>query len=65
MKGWQVPAYTLPANLTEVTIMRIVVKEGMSLELANLLLADINSAIQYFEKLGAHKIVEQHGGFHH
>jgi glutamate decarboxylase len=49
--GWQVPAYTLPPNLEETTIMRIVVKENFSRDMADLLLADI---IKQVDWLNAH-----------
>ncbi|MFQ3306786.1 MAG: glutamate decarboxylase [Candidatus Midichloriaceae bacterium] len=50
--GWQVPAYTLPENLTDIAIMRIVVREGFSYEMADLLLADIDKAVEYCKKNG-------------
>ncbi|MEM1244483.1 MAG: glutamate decarboxylase [Pseudomonadota bacterium] len=67
MQGWQVPAYTLPANLENVAIMRIVVKEGLSLELADLLLNDIKRALDYFDKRAEHLPQDKHenSGFHH
>jgi glutamate decarboxylase len=40
-RGWLVPAYTFPANLTDVAVMRIVVRNGFSEDLASLLLDDI------------------------
>jgi glutamate decarboxylase len=40
-RGWLVPAYTLPADMTETAVMRIVVRNGFSRDLADLLLADI------------------------
>jgi glutamate decarboxylase len=39
--GWQVPAYTLPPNLEDVAIMRIVVRPGFSMDLASILLDDV------------------------
>jgi glutamate decarboxylase len=39
--GWQLPAYTLPADLEDVAIMRIVVRPGFSMDLASMLLDDI------------------------
>jgi glutamate decarboxylase len=36
--GWQVPAYNLPANVENVTIMRIVAKENFSRDLVDALL---------------------------
>ena len=41
MRGWQVPAYTFPENLTDMAVMRIVVRNGFSMDLANLLLDDV------------------------
>ncbi len=41
MRGWQVPAYTFPANLEDMSVMRIVVRNGFSLDLADLLLDDL------------------------
>ena len=61
MSGWQVPAYTMPDNLTNMAIMRVVVKEGMSMELANLLLEDIRRAIHHF----ANGTPVSNEGFHH
>lgn len=49
-RGWQVPAYTLPANLTDTTIMRIVVRHGFSHDLADMLLEDIKRSLDYLKK---------------
>jgi len=40
-RGWQVPAYTFPANLENMAVIRIVVRNGFSKDLADLLLDDI------------------------
>ena len=37
MRGWQVPAYTFPENLTDMAVMRIVIRNGFSMDMANLL----------------------------
>jgi len=67
--GWLVPAYSLPENLTEIVVMRIVVKEGFSLELANLLLDDLQRAVDYFKSHPEHKATlpkkKAGSGFHH
>ncbi len=39
--GWLVPAYTLPANLQELAIQRILVRHGFSRDMADLLMADV------------------------
>jgi glutamate decarboxylase len=49
LRGWQVPAYTFPADLTDTAVMRIVVRNGFSLDLANLLLADLRKHVKVLE----------------
>jgi glutamate decarboxylase len=40
-RGWQVPAYTFPANRTDLAALRVVVRRGFTHDLADLLVADI------------------------
>jgi glutamate decarboxylase len=40
-RGWLVPAYTFPENLTGTAVMRIVVRNGFSRDLADVFLADL------------------------
>ncbi|MEG1378439.1 MAG: glutamate decarboxylase [Bacteroidales bacterium] len=49
--GWMVPAYTLPDNLENFVVMRVVCRQGMSRDMADMLLNDIRNAITEFEKL--------------
>jgi glutamate decarboxylase len=49
MRGWQVPAYTFPANLTDMAVMRIVIRNGFSMDLANLLLDDLRTHLRVLE----------------
>ena len=49
--GWMVPAYTLPKDLDDVVVMRIVARQGMSRDMADMLLSDIRNAVAEFEKL--------------
>jgi glutamate decarboxylase len=51
--GWQVPAYSLPDNLTDVSGMRIVVRNGFGRDLADLLLADLRRVTEFLEGLDA------------
>jgi glutamate decarboxylase len=44
--GWLVPAYTLPANLEELAIQRILVRHGFSRDMADLLLADMRRSLE-------------------
>lgn len=43
--GWFLPAYTMPKNACDVAVMRIVVRENLSRDLADSLLADLDRAI--------------------
>lgn len=49
--GWMVPAYTLPAKLQDYVVMRVVVRQGFSRDMADMLLGDIKNAIAELEKL--------------
>lgn len=49
--GWMVPAYTLPANIENYVVMRIVARQGFSRDMADMLLADIQGAVADLEKL--------------
>ena len=40
-RGWQVPAYTFPANRQDLAVLRIVVRNGTGREMADLLLDDL------------------------
>ena len=37
-RGWLVPAYTFPENMQDTAVLRIVVRNGFSVDLADLLL---------------------------
>jgi glutamate decarboxylase len=49
MRGWQVPAYTFPENLTDMAVMRVVVRNGFSMDLASLLLDDMRMHLDILE----------------
>ncbi|EID17062.1 glutamate decarboxylase [Mycobacterium xenopi RIVM700367] len=59
--GWQVPAYTMPDNATDVSVLRVVVREGLSADLARALHDDMVTALATLDKLkpGGH-FEEQH-----
>ena len=55
-RGWMVPAYTLPPNAQNITIMRALVKETFSREMVDTLAADIAKACQTLDdKGGSHE----------
>ncbi|QWT24247.1 glutamate decarboxylase [Subtercola sp. PAMC28395] len=51
LKGWLIPAYPMPDNLTDVVVQRIVVRNGLSLNLAESLMGDIREAVDYLDRL--------------
>jgi len=47
MGGWQVPAYTMPDDATDVAVLRVVVREGFSYDLADDLIEALREATTY------------------
>lgn len=48
--GWQVPAYTMPDDATSVAVLRIVVREGFGMDLADSLLGEFRKALDHLEQ---------------
>jgi glutamate decarboxylase len=66
MRGWLVPAYPMPANLQDITVQRIVVRNGFSHDLADSFLEDMHDAVDYLNSLTAPMPSESRAsGFHH
>ena len=66
-QGWQVPAYTLTAAASDIAVQRILVRLGVSRDMASLLLNDFRDAIAHF---GRHPVTvsmtrKEAGGFSH
>jgi glutamate decarboxylase len=66
-RGWQVPAYPLPSKMQDVTIMRIVVRNSFSMDMAHFLLEDLKRAVDHLENLDTPfpQAVRQEKSFHH
>ena len=45
--GWQVPAYTMPEDATDVAVLRVVVREGFSMDLAEGLIEALQKAVDH------------------
>lgn len=45
-RGWIVPAYTMAPNAEEIAVLRVVVREGFSRDMADMLLDDIRHSIE-------------------
>ena len=52
-RGWQVPAYSLPEPLTDLSGLRVVVRNGFGRDLADLFLDDLRRATEFLESLPA------------
>jgi len=71
LRGWQVPAYCMPANRQDLVVQRIIVRLGVSRDLASLLVANFKSAIEYLNKHPVTMAGQQdatafhHCAFHH
>jgi glutamate decarboxylase len=48
-RGWQVPAYTFPENMTDTAVLRIVVRNGFSRDLAGLFLDDLQRQVKILD----------------
>jgi len=62
MKGWLVPAYPMADDMSDLVLQRIVVKVGLSRDLASALLADISAEVAYLEQLTEPLPREAHAG---
>ena len=49
--GWMVPAYTMPKDIEDLVVMRVVVRQGLTRDMADMLLTDIRNAVAEFDKL--------------
>jgi glutamate decarboxylase len=65
MHGWLIPAYPMPKDLQDLTVQRIVVRDGLGMDLADSLVDTIRAEVAYLERLTAPLPDTGHGGFHH
>ena len=63
-QGWQVPAYTMPKGLEHMTVLRLVIKENFSRDMADLLLADMRTQVDRLLKSPPPKTTHKQS-FHH
>jgi glutamate decarboxylase len=65
-RGWLVPAYTMPPNREDLAVLRVVVRNGFSHDMAELFLRDLRQAVDWLDDLsGPMPHEEQPSGFHH
>jgi glutamate decarboxylase len=51
--GWLVPAYTFPKNREDLAVLRIVVRAGMTMEMADHLIHSMRELTEFLESLKA------------
>ena len=67
VKGWQVPAYPLTGSVADIAVQRILVRQGVSRDLGELLLSDFEDAVAHFAKhpVTVSMSAKEAGGFSH
>jgi glutamate decarboxylase len=66
-RGWQVPAYTLTGAASDIAVQRVLVRQGVSRDLASLGLCDLGNAIDHFNRhpVSVPMTKAESGGFNH
>jgi glutamate decarboxylase len=67
-RGWLVPAYTFPEKRTDLAVLRIVCRNGFSIDLANLFLSDLRRLLPELQAQptpASNQGVIARSGFHH
>ena len=59
------PAYTFPKNREDLAALRVVVRRGFTMDVADMLLDDLRKNVGILEKLKAPISGKDPGGFHH
>ncbi len=67
VRGWQVPAYSMPPDREDLVVQRILVRNGVSRDLVSALLEDFSRAIEYFAShpVSAPLTADEGTGYHH
>jgi glutamate decarboxylase len=64
-RGWQVPAYTMPPNREDVAVLRVVIRNGFSRDMATLLLDDLKRVVAKLERSFAPASDAERSAFSH
>jgi glutamate decarboxylase len=64
-RGWIVPAYKFPANREDLHVLRVVVRNGFSRDLADLFLEDLEAILPMLDRQPAPFIGQGATSFHH
>ncbi len=61
-RGWLVPAYSMPNNCTDLVVMRIMIKHGFSMDMASLMVKDLENALLLVRHSSEHFKAANHSG---
>ena len=64
-RGWLVPAYTFPENRQDLAALRIVIRNGVSRDLIDLLVSDLERHVKYLDRLKSPLPPAEQPKFHH
>jgi len=64
-RGWQVPAYRMPANRQDLVVQRVVVRNGFTCDLADMLVRDIKRHLDWFASQPVLTAKVEGAQFHH
>jgi glutamate decarboxylase len=59
-RGWIVPAYTLAPDAENISVLRVVVREDFTEDMSDMLINDIERAVEYFEKTPKALLAKRH-----
>ena len=65
MRGWQIASYPLPPNRDDTVVQRILIRHGVSRDMASLLADDLRRAIGYLQAHPAAYTGEHRPSYHH
>ena len=67
VRGWQVPAYPLTGSVSDVTVQRVLVRQGVDRDLISILLDDFADSVAHFDKhpVSVAMTPAEAGGFNH
>ncbi len=64
-RGWILPAYTFPEHLEDLAVLRVVVRDGFSQDMAHMLLNDLRRHLEFFASQPGYKPKLTGGGDSH
>ena len=65
MRGWQIASYPLPPNRDDTVVQRILIRHGVSRDMAGLLAEDIRRAVEYLKAHPTSYSGEHRPSYHH